>query len=791
MAEPAVSEINQLIEKVIDLIKEAEDTQNDFMLNNLKIGEHISLVNQNGSRWFEKLDAIKRASRPNFELAVMGEFRSGKSTLVNALIGRNIAPTDILECTCVLSSFSYGPNEQVTCFFKNKAEEKKYEIVQALQLLEEHRGDIEWAKQIKHFSFEISDIRDRNIFIWDTPGVGATTKENEDLAREFIDQADAVIWVFNASLLGQSSLIEFIDRLSQKDKYLLAVINRIDQFSSGPERAIGFISRIYGNRFKHILPLTAIKAITLDTNDDGGLSKLLNILDNEVYANKLNIKHRAVAGDLGTLIEQYISELDTLCWTIDQQLSIYEDLEKNLGSQTSIVEQKIDSIVVSFIEAEFFAPYLTELENLLCVLDQNEAKPKDYHKVVDTIFSSNVESLEMDRLFLRVKEEEEYLWRNYFFCEQQRVEKSLDLSIHQIPYDSVYEISSSDLTSSVSTSSHQLNKFFGVIVGVVKSASEGALGGGIFSGVLGAIVAAASTAVTITAIPVFALSGSVLGGAFGVKYFFDNLCPELPSVKIIKDITARVMNRRKELLAPLREHINVVVKSDSKNIKSDFLRQYCQSQLNGVPPDRLSFHGKKLKKIRSRLNEALRETEELRIKLGSNINTRIVDDSSKEEVWDPKEPEVVFKKLLRLLKQSKGYLKINDRHFGPEQLLYLQQVDSDIPIYIMLFKFDDDQIKISFIRELSKLRRSRKGSIYVRLVSYSDRPNTPIHDRYIFTSDAGYNLSSSLNAIGRHHIRVHRLINPKKEEENHFNLFWEFREIQTAQGTERLTHIDL
>src|SRR5699024_11456367 len=52
-------------------------------------------------------EVLRRLESP-LQVAVAGRIKSGKSTLVNALIGRRVAPTDSGECTRLVTRFQYG-----------------------------------------------------------------------------------------------------------------------------------------------------------------------------------------------------------------------------------------------------------------------------------------------------------------------------------------------------------------------------------------------------------------------------------------------------------------------------------------------------------------------------------------------------------------------------------------------------------------------------------------------------------------------------------------------------------
>ncbi|SDO77866.1 Dynamin family protein [Nakamurella panacisegetis] len=63
-------------------------------------------------------EVLRRLDTP-LQLAVAGRIKSGKSTLVNALIGRRVAPTDIGECTRLVTRFRYGTVDRIEVLFKD------------------------------------------------------------------------------------------------------------------------------------------------------------------------------------------------------------------------------------------------------------------------------------------------------------------------------------------------------------------------------------------------------------------------------------------------------------------------------------------------------------------------------------------------------------------------------------------------------------------------------------------------------------------------------------------------
>lgn len=54
-----------------------------------------------------------------FRLVVLGDLKRGKSTLINAILGERLLPSDVNPCTAILSVLKYGPQKQVTIHFRD------------------------------------------------------------------------------------------------------------------------------------------------------------------------------------------------------------------------------------------------------------------------------------------------------------------------------------------------------------------------------------------------------------------------------------------------------------------------------------------------------------------------------------------------------------------------------------------------------------------------------------------------------------------------------------------------
>jgi hypothetical protein len=113
-------------------------------------------------------EVLRRLSAP-LQVAVAGRIKSGKSTLVNALIGRRVAPTDVGECTRLVTRFQYGTVDRVEVVFNDGRK----------QVLPFDAGgvipsdlDVDFD-QVSHLEAYLTNAVLRDLTVIDTPGLGS------------------------------------------------------------------------------------------------------------------------------------------------------------------------------------------------------------------------------------------------------------------------------------------------------------------------------------------------------------------------------------------------------------------------------------------------------------------------------------------------------------------------------------------------------------------------------------------------------------------------------------------
>ncbi|MGH3418707.1 MAG: dynamin family protein [Streptosporangiaceae bacterium] len=140
-------------------------------------------------------DLLARLAGDRFQLAIAGQFSRGKTTLLNALLGGPYLPMGALPMTSVITRVRYGSRPRA--MVRRRASGLGLEV--PLTGVAEYigRGGAERAElQVTTVEVELpAEILRLGIELVDTPGVGSVIASNTATTRQFLPQADAVIFV--------------------------------------------------------------------------------------------------------------------------------------------------------------------------------------------------------------------------------------------------------------------------------------------------------------------------------------------------------------------------------------------------------------------------------------------------------------------------------------------------------------------------------------------------------------------------------------------------------------------
>jgi len=198
-------------------------------------------------------------------VAVMGEFNAGKSSLVNALAGGDVAPVGVTPTTATINVLRYGPGGGRVSYHDGTTRDLGPASVGPFL---RELGDAEAAaiRQVEIFA-PVESLR--RVEIVDTPGLNSLRPEHEKVARDFLVEADALVWVFAAGQAAKASERAALNLAQAAHKKVLGVVNKIDRVEPDEiEPILRHVRSELGALVEDVVPLSAQAALAARRRGD-------------------------------------------------------------------------------------------------------------------------------------------------------------------------------------------------------------------------------------------------------------------------------------------------------------------------------------------------------------------------------------------------------------------------------------------------------------------------------------------------------------------------------------------
>lgn len=192
-------------------------------------------------------EVLERLENDSFTVAVVGEFKRGKSTFINALLGGTVLPMDVLPCSATLNRVSYGLTPRVLVRYKDGREEEvpPDQLADYVTKLTD-QSELLSATVEEATVYYPSPYCRNNVDVIDTPGLN-DSEVMTSVTLSVLPKIDAAIMV----ILGQAPFSEY-ERDFLENRLLTAdlgrvvfVVNGIDNFNrpQDAQRAVQGIER--------------------------------------------------------------------------------------------------------------------------------------------------------------------------------------------------------------------------------------------------------------------------------------------------------------------------------------------------------------------------------------------------------------------------------------------------------------------------------------------------------------------------------------------------------------------
>lgn len=339
-----------------------------------------------------------------FKITIVGEFSSGKSTFLNAIIGKDILPHGVKETTAAVTYIHNVPqndrrlNKAVIHFREETMKDitldvgenrnalvdyvttsdKKYRVVQ----------DIVSVDIYVHFA----DIEDPIVLI-DTPGMNGVAEGHKDITLHEIRHSHASICLFHLRGMGKSDL-EFIKELMKYQETFFFVLNAIDDIKANEETYEGrmqafendIVNYVYDGKKKpeYVFGVSALKALGAR---DRNITRVYDTDQRDLNENdRVRLLEESKMPVLENALFKYLRNSDkdkefykTICQRLLQTINTYKAAA---DTDKAIREAKREDI--------------PEKKKILELMDKAESITKTFRDNIETNVKAKLEELRAD-----------------------------------------------------------------------------------------------------------------------------------------------------------------------------------------------------------------------------------------------------------------------------------------------------------------------------------------------------------------------------------------------------------
>jgi len=201
-------------------------------------------------------DIQDRFTKSRFHLAVLGQFKRGKSTFLNALLGEKLLPSAVVPLTSVPTFISWSSERKIRVnYLTGKIEEfVASDTTQAGDILENYVTEEKNPRNSQCVeSVEVgypSPLLHHGVVLIDTPGIGSTFEHNTEATMQFIPRCDAALFLISADPPITQVEIEFLKSVRSRVVKLFFILNKIDYLNQGEqEAAVSFLRKVLQEQF--------------------------------------------------------------------------------------------------------------------------------------------------------------------------------------------------------------------------------------------------------------------------------------------------------------------------------------------------------------------------------------------------------------------------------------------------------------------------------------------------------------------------------------------------------------
>jgi GTP-binding protein EngB required for normal cell division len=229
-----------------------QDVSQRLLKDVLDLCARFSIVSLN--RQIEACEKLLIQSPP-IDVAILGQFKAGKSSFINSLIGKSVLPVGVIPVTTVITRLQYGEKERaVIRFFDGKVSEIDMSDIHAFTSEAENPSN---QKNVEMVDVVLPSLKNyAGLRLVDTPGLGSVFKYHVETSENWLPQVGTAILAISSDRPLSDNDVQLIRELTSHTPNIVILLTKADLLSSEQQNeVIEFFERTIQRELNRRLPI--------------------------------------------------------------------------------------------------------------------------------------------------------------------------------------------------------------------------------------------------------------------------------------------------------------------------------------------------------------------------------------------------------------------------------------------------------------------------------------------------------------------------------------------------------
>lgn len=260
-----------------------------------------------------KLNSLNSLNYEPMSIAVVGQFSSGKSSFLNAILGEDILPTGVVPVTAKPTFIKYAPNLMLKASFNDGREE--YHDIKELRAFVDQRVSL---KDVAYLCIYSPNELLKSVSFIDTPGLNSRSDADTMQTKQILKEVGALIWI---SLIDNAARKSELDELCliPSSIFSICLLNQKDKLSDlEVKNVLEHAKTTYGSYFSDILAISA--KLHRAKNVDSGFDGVFGFID-KIASQKQNY----IKGECNKILASSIAQNNKFISILDELSDIFKE----------------------------------------------------------------------------------------------------------------------------------------------------------------------------------------------------------------------------------------------------------------------------------------------------------------------------------------------------------------------------------------------------------------------------------------------------------------------------------